>query len=205
MIIMWGFKVIFRTLSSGTFYCPKEEADRSYKLRSAQRFFTLFFIPLIPLKKLGTVVECEGCKSQFAENVLTIPTTAQRGDALAATVRSGAVAMLRAGVPSTIGREQALRLVSGYIPTYNDGQLAGDLESLDISGFSAGLHSASAFLDEHGKEGLLTRFALVGLADKGTLTDGERSLLTDIGASLGMTATHSRGVIDSAIDQVNKR
>ena len=205
MIIMWGFKIIYRTLSTGTFFCPNEEADRSYKLRSAQRFFTLFFIPLIPLKKLGTVVECEGCKTQFSETALTVPTTSQRGDALAGTVRSGAIAMLRAGVPSTIGREQALRLVSGYIPTYTDAQLAADLEHLEIAGLASGLHSASAFLDEHGKEGLLTRFALVGLADKGSLTDAERTLLGEMGGNLGMTATHSRGVIDSAIDQVNKR
>ncbi len=204
-MIIWGFRVIYRTLSSGSFFCPKEEADRSYKLRVAQRFFTLFFIPIIPLKKLGNVVQCDGCKSQFDESVLAIPTTSQRGDSLAATVRSGAVAMLRAGVASTVGREQATRFVSGYVPTYTDAQLATDLQGLDITGFHSGLQSASAFLDEHGKEGLLTRFALVGLADKGSVTDAERALLVDIGSGLGMTATHSRGVIDSAIDQVNKK
>jgi hypothetical protein len=203
-MIIWGFRVIFRTLSTGTFFCPKEDADRGYKLRVAQRFFTLFFIPLIPLKKLGNVVQCDGCNTRFDENVLTIPTTSQRGDSLAGTVRSGAVAMLRAGAASSTGRDQATRLVSGYLPDYSESQLASDLTGLDIDGFQGGLQSASAFLDEHGKEGLLTRFALVGLADKGSLTDAERSLLTDIGERLGMTTTHCRGVIDAAIDQVNK-
>ena len=50
----------------------------------------------------------------------------------------------------------------------------------------------------------LTRFALVTLADRGSLTDIERSLLLKIGGDLVMTHTHSRGVVDSAIEQVNK-
>lgn len=203
-MIIWGFRVIFRTLSTGMFFCPKEEADRSYKLRSAQRFFTLFFIPLIPLKKLGTVVQCEGCNTQFEERVLTTPTTSQRADSLAETVRSGAVAILRTGGDSATGREQAARLVTGYLPSYTDAQLADDVEELDVGEFRNGLQSVRSFLDEHGKEGLLTRFALVALADKGSLTDIERSLLLEIGGDLGMTPTHSRGVVDSAIEQVNK-
>lgn len=50
----------------------------------------------------------------------------------------------------------------------------------------------------------LTRFALVTLADRGSLTDIERSLLLKIGGDLVMTPTHSRGVVDSAIEQVNR-
>ncbi len=50
----------------------------------------------------------------------------------------------------------------------------------------------------------LTRFAPVTLADRGSLTDIERSLLLKIGGDLVMTPTHSRGVVDSAIEHVNR-
>jgi hypothetical protein len=199
-MIIWGFRVIYRTLSTGVFHCPKEDADRNYKLRMAQRFFTLFFIPLIPLKKLGAVVECEGCGTRFEERVLSSPTLAQKSENLASTVRATVVSVLRAGAATPVGREQAVRTVNGYLPSYDDAQLSADLPGLDTSDVRVGLRNASSFLDDHGKEGLLTRFALVGLGEKGFFTDAERAILTDIGGDLGMTATHSRGVLDAAID-----
>lgn len=204
-MIIWGFRVVFRTLSTGVFFCPREEADRNYRLRRAQRFFTLFFIPLIPLKKLGSVVECDGCKAQFDEQVLGVATTAQRSDRLAVTVRSAVVEVLRAGATTPVGLQQAVRTVGGYIPSYDETQLAADLPDLQTADTANGLREASMFLDDHGKEGLLTRFALVALSDKGFFTDAERTLLVEMGTDLAMTATHSRGVLDEALAQVKKQ
>ena len=201
MIIM-GFRVIFRTLSTGLFFCPKEGADRNYRLRRAQRFFTIFFIPVIPLKKLGTLVECEGCQSQFDEGVLEKPTFAKRSESLDQMARRGVVSLLRAGTVSSTGREQAVRLVSNYVATYDDAQLTADLADLPAGLIHDELNDAAAVLDDHAKEGLLTRFALVGLADKASLTDAERNVLTEIANGLGLTPAHGRGVIDSTIDQV---
>lgn len=203
-MLILGMRVIFRTLSTGVFHCPREGADRNYRLRRAQQFFTIFFLPIIPLKKLGTVVECDGCKAQFDERVLAAPTAAQKSDNLAGTVRSAVVSVLRTGATTPIGREQAVRTVSGYVPSYDDNQLTSDLSDLDVSEMRDGLRSASTFLDDHGKEGLLTRFALVGLGDKGFFTDAERALLAEMGTDLGMTATHSRGVLDVALEQGRK-
>ena len=58
MILIWGWKSRLKTLSQGTFHCPHCQADRQYDQRQARRWFTIFWIPLIPLKVLGTFVEC---------------------------------------------------------------------------------------------------------------------------------------------------
>ena len=50
-----------------------------YSHQRADRFFTLFFIPLIPLGKLGEYVECESCKGTFKPEVLSYdPETAAK-------------------------------------------------------------------------------------------------------------------------------
>lgn len=70
MIILFGWKVRWKTLGGGTFHCPVEGGARSYELREARRWFTVFFVPLIPLKVLGTQVHCQGCGTELAPAVL---------------------------------------------------------------------------------------------------------------------------------------
>ena len=93
-MIIWGFRVIWRSIAEGTFHCPDEEADKPYRLRVAQRFFTLFFLPLIPLRKMGQAVECQSCKHRFEPSVLTRPTTPQMSDKLYEAVRCAVVSVL---------------------------------------------------------------------------------------------------------------
>ena len=68
--IIWGTKGITTTKGSGRFGCPACVGDRGYTLKQVRRFFTLYFIPLIPLKIVGTYVECHGCGGTFDDSVL---------------------------------------------------------------------------------------------------------------------------------------
>lgn len=52
-MIIWGSKMRYKTLGEGEFYCPRCAATRRYLHKSARRFFTLYFIPLIPMKDMG--------------------------------------------------------------------------------------------------------------------------------------------------------
>ncbi len=70
MIILFGWKVRWTTAGGGTFHCPVEGAARSYELREGRRWFTLFFIPLVPLKRLGRQVRCQGCGTELDPGVL---------------------------------------------------------------------------------------------------------------------------------------
>ena len=79
VLLIWGFKVRSKLLSVHTFFCPACGGDRGGRLLSARRWFTLFWIPLIPLKEVGDYVECDTCHGHFQTAVLDTPTTATLG------------------------------------------------------------------------------------------------------------------------------
>jgi hypothetical protein len=70
-VIIYGWRGITSTKEQGDFFCPACGGEqRPYKLKSVRRFFTLYFIPVIPLDHLGKYVECGGCKNSFDETIL---------------------------------------------------------------------------------------------------------------------------------------
>ena len=201
-MIIWGFRTIFRKIAEGLFHCPKEDADRPYQLKVAQRFFTLFFIPIIPLKKHGEVVECQGCKTRFDPAVLSRPTTPQMALQLADAVRHSVIAVAQAdGAASDAERELALKVVAQYRndDTYLAPHLDDDLRLLPVHAIDDQLRAVAGFLSEEGRENVLRAVASVALAD-GFLTPAEERLLSTVGAGLGMTTAHVAGVI-SAVQQ----
>jgi hypothetical protein len=70
MIVLFGWKVRWRAVGGGTFHCPVEGTARSDDRREACRWFTLFFVPLIPSKVLGRQVRCQGCGTELGPGVL---------------------------------------------------------------------------------------------------------------------------------------
>ena len=72
MFILFGTKAREKDVGSGQFYCPRCRTNRRYTHRRASRYFTLYFIPLIPMGKLGEYVECGECGGRFDPQVLDI-------------------------------------------------------------------------------------------------------------------------------------
>ncbi|MCC6904501.1 MAG: zinc ribbon domain-containing protein [Anaerolineae bacterium] len=64
-MIIFGTKVRGRKTGEGDFYCPRCQATRRYHYKEARQFFTLYFIPVIPLRRMGEYVECQTCKTAF--------------------------------------------------------------------------------------------------------------------------------------------
>ena len=48
MLIIFGLRVFYRTIAQGTFHCRRCGGDRPYRHRVGRRWFTLFFLPVIP-------------------------------------------------------------------------------------------------------------------------------------------------------------
>ena len=97
MPIIFGWRTRASIIARGMFLCPQCGADRHYAHKSMRRWFTLFFIPLIPLKTLGEFVECETCHSKYKTSVLSTPTTASLQEELVAAFREAVVTLLRTG------------------------------------------------------------------------------------------------------------
>jgi tellurite resistance protein len=195
VFLIFGLSVFFRTVREGTFYCPRDGGDRAYRLRSGRRFFTLFFLPVIPLNSVGEVVECRSCKTRYSTDVLQAPTAREMASALPAGMRAAAALVLRAGGGThPAARARAAEAVQGYGEHgYGDQAVEADLR-LDGADLEQRISVAGAQLAPEAKEWFLAQAARIGLAD-GPLADAERQALNRIADLLGMSRAHALGVI----------
>lgn len=69
-MIIFGFGARTHKTGSGQFACPRCGVPRSYTRKKARRYFTLYFIPLIPLGELGEFIECDVCHTAYPLAVL---------------------------------------------------------------------------------------------------------------------------------------
>ncbi|RZL36017.1 MAG: zinc-ribbon domain-containing protein, partial [Pedobacter sp.] len=68
MLVIFGTKVVGKTISTGTFQCARCNCERTYVLKQNKKFFSLFFIPFIPLNNVGDTLECTFCKTAYIPN-----------------------------------------------------------------------------------------------------------------------------------------
>ncbi|MFC5180895.1 zinc-ribbon domain-containing protein [Actinomadura harenae] len=195
MLLVFGFSVFFRATGEGIFHCPRCGGDRAYRRRAARRWLTLFFLPVLPLRRLGEVVECRVCRTRFAVSALRTPTAQQLAAALPAGMRAAAGLVLRSGDPDDErSRGRAIEAVAGYGERgYDDGAIDTDLD-LRTAFLEEEVARAGAGLAVEAKEWFLARCVRVGLAD-GPLDEPERRTLHEIAHLLGMSRAHALGVI----------
>jgi hypothetical protein len=195
MLIIWGLRVIYRTLGRGVFFCRRCGGDREYRQRAGRRYITVFFIPLIPLMKTGAHVQCLTCKTRYVTEVLKLPTTVQMQLALAAGMRAMVAVMLRAGDPgSPAARRRAVDAVTGA------GDRGFDAEALEeVLAEPAGpgrpeIAALGSQLQVEAREWCLAEAIRIGMAD-GPLTGTERAAAEHLATALGMTQAQAIGVI----------
>ena len=91
-MIIWGTRGREKVTSSGQFFCPNCNQNRPYQYKQVGKYFTIYFIPLFQLEKLGDLVECQTCHKKYKPEVLNYkpPTEAERFmAALKAELNSG--------------------------------------------------------------------------------------------------------------------
>ena len=195
MLIIFGLRVFYRTIAQGTFHCRRCGGDRPFRHRSGRRWFTLFFLPVIPLNSVGEHVQCQTCRTRYVTDALAQPTTAQMQAALPVGMRAAASAMLRSGDPaSPAARQRAIEAVAGAgMPGYDEAMLNADLTQ-PFEAIRPALNQVGAQLTIQAREWYLADVIRIGMAD-GALTDGERHAAMAIGLDLGMTHAQTIGVI----------
>jgi hypothetical protein len=195
VLILWGLRIIYRTLGRGVFFCRRCGGDREYQQRTGRRYVTVFFIPLVPLGRTGEHVQCLTCKTRYVTEVLKLPTTVQMQVALVAGMRALVAVILRSGDPeSPLSRRRALDVVTGAgNASYNEDALERDLtEPAD-----AALPKIAALgrqLQIEAREWCLAEAIRIAMAD-GLLTGAERAAAEHLATVLGMTQAQAIGVI----------
>jgi hypothetical protein len=195
VLIIFGFRVFYRTIAQGTFHCRRCGGDRQYRHRSGRRYFTLFFLPVIPLNKVGDHVQCTTCRTRYVTDVLSQPTTAQMQAALPVGMRAAVSAMLRSGDPnSPVSRQRAIEAVIGAgTPGYDEAMLNADLMQ-PFESIRPALNQVGTQLTVQAREWYLAEIIRIAMAD-GPLTEGERHAALAIGVDLGMTQAQVVGVV----------
>ena len=195
MLIIFGLRVFYRTIAQGTFHCRRCGGDRQYRHRAGRRWFTLFFLPVIPLNTVGEHVQCTTCRTRYVTEVLSQPTTAQMQAALPAGMRAAVSAMLRSGDPaSAVSRQRAIEAVIGSgVPDYGEATLTADLMQ-PFEAIRPALNQVGTQLTIQAREWYLAEVIRIALAD-GPLSETERQAALAIGADLGMTQAQVIGVV----------
>ena len=195
MLIIFGLRVFYRTIAQGTFHCRRCGGDREYRHRAGRRWFTLFFIPVIPLSSVGEHVQCTTCRARYVTDVLHQPTTAQMQAALPAGMRAAVTVMLRSGDPSSpVSRQRAIEAVIGSgVRDYDEAMLNADLTQ-PFEAIRPALNQVGAQLTIQAREWYLADVIRIAMAD-GPLTESERHAALAIGADLGMTQAQVVGVV----------
>lgn len=202
MIIIWGWRAVRTVLSTGHFFCPQCGGDTEYRHLALRQWFTLFFIPLIPLKRLGTCVECRRCKTAFTEQVLTATTLEVFAHHQGLANRAAVASLLAAAPPVDAGAVAlglaALAAAPGVRPDYDAAALTADLAAFaDLAVVAQYLQPLAAEMTVEGREELLRRMAVLAerLPGRGPATD---AVLERLGAGLAMSPAHVAGTRELA-------
>jgi tellurite resistance protein len=206
LLLIFGLRVFYRAVGQGMFHCQRCGGDREYRHRAGRRWFTLFFIPVIPLNHVGDHVQCTICGTRYRMEVLSVPTTAQMQEALPVGMRAAAIAMLRVGGGSSASaRRRAIDAIKGAgVADYDDAALDADLSAAAMTAqpdhdqpgqeLAEPLNRLAIQLAIPAREWFLAEVVRIGLAD-GMLSDEERHAAREVAAQLGMTPAQARGVI----------
>ena len=202
-MIIWGWRVRKKTIGTGVFFCPGEGGDRNYEHKQARRWFTIFFIPLIPLKELGDFIECTSCENTYYPDVLKGKTASEIEDISTIAIRHVAVSMALAdGTVDPRERDAAVTVVQRFAShPYGLDDLDSDLSSLQVSALSDNLEELSAVLNEHGKENVLTAAVFLAGAD-GHVDRSEMEVARQIGKALTMSSAHIEGTIQQELSRL---
>ncbi len=187
---------------SGTFHCPQCNGARQYTQRKVRRFFTLYFIPLIPLDRLGEYIECNYCHGAFNPQVLQYapePAAAREDTQLRTTLNRALLSVLVAdGSPTEAARAAALEAMRS---TGGDLSLTRtDLEEMigpamkRVTNPASDVEAIAESLDYSKREALVRAALAIAIAD-GAMSGAEERQIRAIGRAAGLSDAHVSGII----------
>lgn len=189
------------TARSGVFHCPQCCGQSGYRHRRVRRFFTLYFIPLIPLDKLGEYVECDTCAGTFQEGVLSYDPQGEEKQieaAYHAAVKRVMVLMLLA---DGIIDDDEIQAIMGIYESItkrpvSEQEVRGEIAQAQADGIEVAEYTANlvGVLNTKGKEFIIKAAYGVAMAD-GVMAPEERVLMDEIADALQLSRAHYRGLL----------
>lgn len=205
-MIVYGTRGLKSKVSTGSFYCPQccqEKPQQWYKVR---RWFTLYFIPLIPLTISGEYVECQTCLGTFDTDAVNhgpehydAADRAFQAEFQKAMLTTMVLMMLADGkvLQSEIDIITVLfkQLTGGECPTGLVNDEVTRLEGANAS-INDYLGSVSGRLNDGGKAMVFKSAVLVAQAD-GEVAKDEEQLLKQTYKALGLSRSEAKAIRSS--------
>lgn len=202
-MIIFGTRGVKSTMKEGHFLCPQCADNRHYKHKKVTKFFTLYFIPLIPLGTAGDYVECQTCKGTFVSRVLDYKPNQSKNEFQSqyekAMRHSMILMMLADGHIDDSEMEMVHTIINKFghndITTAELNKLVDEVEH-NQEPVSKYLSKISPSLNEHGKEIIIKCGLAVASAD-GNIDDSEIKLIEEMARAMQMSSSHLSGIIQS--------
>lgn len=201
-MIIYGTRGKNLEVDSGDFTCPRCATEQAYKHIEVKNYFTLYFIPLIPMGKAGEYIECEGCGGTYAPEILTYDPEVEREE-MATTFRRLSVLFLLDVNRCT---SPTLKAVQEIVSDTMD----FDVEREDIAKDVRQAQSASpdavkffktqtsSYADD-GKFLLIVTLRRI-LEVEGPLQEHEKTRLTELGKAMGLRAKTVKEVLEADLE-----
>ncbi|MEO0561068.1 MAG: TerB family tellurite resistance protein [Chloroflexota bacterium] len=205
--VVWGTRGITRNMDTGSFYCPGCRQERVYKHKSVRRFFTVYFIPLIPMNKLGEYVECQVCSGTYNLDVLQIDMSEQR--AFKATFEIAVKRVLALMVLADgVVEEDEVEMVRTIYNRITNRNVTSDEVRTEIStaqsegrGVEEFLTDMAGTLNNNGK-GMVVQAAYMVAGADGEYQQEELDLMNAIGDALLIHPKELKSMMDQMTPQV---
>jgi len=196
-MIIFGSRTMPSTRDQGDFHCPRCSTQKPYRLISMNRWFTLYFIPVIPMGSAGEYIECTACAGTYDTQVLSYDPEAERRETMATIRRALSLFLLTVGrtAPEDIERLQSAwhemlgetldtRLIEQDIRQARDARIA-------LPQFVA---QQLTDINVQGKAAVL-RAATLSVSIGGYLQPADEGPLKQLGAALGLRPADVDGII----------
>jgi hypothetical protein len=202
MLILGTTRLTF-TKTKGTFHCPQCTKEQSYRHRSVRNFFTVYFIPIIPLNQEGEYIECGQCRGRFDPSVAGMTAeqfATMKKEAAYELVRRGLVTIL---VLDDLVSDEELDVISDFVRNHlqrdiDRQQLLGEAARVQQMGVSPADYIATirSELDQDDRD-LFVRYAFLLATAGGDLQPVHQQFLVELPRLLGMDEARFREVIAS--------
>jgi uncharacterized tellurite resistance protein B-like protein len=203
MLIIGSTELTF-TSDAGSFHCPHCDLAREYRLRYRREFLTIYFIPLIPLRKLGEFAECSTCRQTFEPDVVKMSPEEIRVSKRRSTlemIRRVLVVIVAADTQVTDEELEAVRQFSEQVdlPEVTREQILHEAEAVhnaDLDPVQYIRHVAGQ-LSEEDKD-LLVLHAFLAATAAGQLSDARQEVLKELPDAVGVPEWRFRAIIAEA-------
>ena len=206
-MIIFGTRGVTYSAGNGDFYCPTCHDQQPYKHKRVRRFFTLYFVPLIPLNVQGEYIECGQCQGSYRLEVLDFDPEAGAAEFEAEFHRAIKRVMVEMMLADGVVDAEEVAVIKDIYKQLAGTEISEDDVRAEIveaetrtGDVTAALAEMAGNLNDSGKEMVVKAAFMVAAAD-GEFQEEEKKLIGSIGESLEMSPAHMNGVISSMMQE----